>query len=92
MVLFVEVVNVARIQVSVNDSIVLRVINICDIVLVELSSLQNTAMDFVPFLDSLHDLGVFLSEFFADSVELGEEASPRSYHLFVVHPPKFHEI
>ena len=92
MVFFVNVVNVACVKISVQNSIVLGILENGYIIRVQFGSFESAAMNFIPFLNSFDDFGILLTKFFTQFMKLPKEPAPSSNHWFVLHPSKLDEI
>jgi hypothetical protein len=91
-VFFINVVNVACVKISVQNSIVLRILENCNIFRVQFGSFESSAVNFIPFLNSFDDFGILLTNFFTRFMKLCKEPAPGSNNRFVLHPSKLDEI
>lgn len=91
MIWLIHIVNVARIQVSVDDSIMFWVAEVSLVFGVELNSLQGPAVNLIPFLDPADDIWELLAKLSADSMQVVKKFAPCFYNLSIIHPPELDE-
>lgn len=92
MVCSVNIVDITEIEVSVDDSEVLWIVDDRDIVRVKFGPCEDRAVNLIPILYPFGHLRMIALELSALFVKLSKESSPSKDDSFVFHPSELHKL
>ncbi len=92
MISIINIVDIAEIEISMNDSKMLRIIDDSDIICMKFGVCKDGAMDLIPILYSFRYIWVIFLKRSTKFMQLCKISSPGKDDCLIFHPSELHEF